>query len=119
LFIQLEPSLLCHVTKQFKKKKKNSLKTGNCVQTTIGEEIISALSTTPGRGVYTVVTKSDGLLVINGVMASPFASNHVMANSFYSIHRMLHLFAPLLAKTSFSMSVIESFGDIVVSFLNI
>ena len=88
---------------------------GSCVQTTSGEESIITISVAAGRGIYTVVTKADGLLVVNGVMASPFASNHLVANSFYNIHRMVSNLIPLLSRSDFAMSTIKAFGDIVLS----
>ena len=91
----------------------DKLKANDCVRTTKGEEIVTATSTAPGRGIYTVVTKLDALLVVNGVIASSFASNHLVANSFYNIHRILYNLTPSLVKSNFAMSTIEAFGDLV------
>jgi hypothetical protein len=67
----------------------------HCVQTVDGKERVSSVATTAGRGVYTVVTQaSDKLLVVNGVVASPFAVNHAMANAYYGVHRLVYQLWP-------------------------
>jgi len=72
--------------------------TGDCVQTTEGMSAVvsnSAVSNT--EGVYTIVTdKSDDLVVVNGIVASPFAVNHAVANAVYNVHRVLYSVAPKL-----------------------
>ena len=104
---------------KFMLMKANDLKINDCIQTVSGEEVISTVATSHGQGVYTVVTKEDGLLVVNGVVASPFAVNHVMTNSFYNIHRLLFNFTPAIAQSKFTMSVIRVFGDIVLSLFSV
>ena len=89
----------------------DELKVKDCVQTTSGEEVVTATSIATGHGLYTVVTEKDGLLVVNGVMASPFATNHLITNAFYNIYK----FAPSMVPTTFAMSVVTAFGDIVLS----
>ena len=104
---------------KFMLMKANDLKINDCIQTVSGEEVISTVATSHGQGVYTVVTKEDGLLVVNGVVASPFAVNHVMTNSFYNIHLLLYKFTPSIAQSKFTMSVIRIFGDIILSLFSV
>ena len=32
--------------------------------------------------------------MVNGIVASPFAVNHMLANMFYSVHRLLYAVSP-------------------------
>ena len=97
-------------------KESGSLKIGECVATLKGEESIIASVTSYGKGIYTVVTVSDDYLVVNGIIASPFSSNHLVANSFYSIHRAIYHYAPLVASHSVTAKVVKAFGDVITSF---
>ena len=90
-----------------------SLKIGECVQTVSGAETVSAITSVISEGIYTVVTKHDGLLIVNGIVASPFAVNHLVANSFYNIVRFVYGIVPSMAKTSVVGQVISAFGDVV------
>ena len=91
------------------------LNVSDCVKSLSGEEVIISTKSAPGQGVYTAVTKKNALLVVNGIMASPFATNHLVATSFYNIHRFVYKLAPNWAQTTFAMSVVKEFGDIVLS----
>jgi Hint module len=57
------------------------VKTGDCVMTLSGMEKVSAVKMVKGQGLYTIITK-DQYVVVNGIIASPFAYNHMMANFF-------------------------------------
>jgi len=99
-------------------KQAGSVRPGQCVvrQDGVSDKIISA-SDVPGEGVYTIVTLShDKLLVVNGILASPFAHNHAVANAFYSIHRAVYAFAPswLLRLNMWVSKALNVFGDMVV-----
>jgi hypothetical protein len=91
-----------------------SLKVGECVQTVSGSEMIASVTTVVAEGIYTVVTKHDGLLIVNGIVASPFAVNHLVANSFYNIVRFVYGVMPSFAKKTSSImgQVISAFGDL-------
>ena len=90
-----------------------SVKVGACLATVSGEEAVSAVSVVVGEGVYTVVPEKDALLVVNGVIASPFAVNHLIANAFYNIHRVVLSVAPSVMRTSFVSKVVSAFGELV------
>jgi hypothetical protein len=92
------------------------LKIKECVATITGEEVVATVSTAHGHGIYTLVTEADGLLVVNGIVASSFATNHLMANSFYNIYRWMNKLTPSFVQTNFVMSVINTFGDVVLTF---
>ena len=76
-----------------------SLHVGDCVRIVSGQEKISSIQEVQGKGVYTVVTEED-FIVVNGVLASPFAVNHAVPNAFYHIHRTLFWMAPALVKSA-------------------
>jgi len=69
---------------------------GDCVKTISGESRVMSNSVVTGNGVYTIVTKDADFVVVNGIVASPFAVNHVVANFVYDFHRMVYAFAPKL-----------------------
>jgi Hint module len=72
---------------------------GDCVMTVSGEERVSAVGVVHGQGLYTIVTKEE-FVVVNGIIASPFAVNHMMANLYYNIHRFVYESAPALCDFS-------------------
>ena len=61
--------------------------------TVSGEDMVSTVETVQGKGLYTVVTKEE-YVVVNGIVASPFAVNHMLANLYYNIHRFVYTAAP-------------------------
>ena len=67
----------------------------DCVMTVGGEERVSTVSTTLSEGLYTIVTKEE-FVIVNGIIASPFAYNHVAGNLYYQLHRFLYDTAPQL-----------------------
>jgi Hint module len=71
----------------------SSVNVGDCVMTVSGEDMVSTVETVQGKGLYTVVTKEE-FVVVNGIIASPFAANHMLANLFYNIHRFVYSSAP-------------------------
>jgi Hint module len=66
---------------------------GDCVMTVSGEDMVSTVETVQGKGLYTVVTKEE-YVVVSGIIASPFAANHMLANLYYNIHRFVYASAP-------------------------
>ena len=105
----------CNNNKDLPLIQADSIDVNDCVQTIAGPERIVSVSTVTSRGVYTVITKYDGLLVVNGIFASPFAGNHVIASSFYSIIRILHTVVPSAVGTDLFNQVVNVLGDIITS----
>jgi len=66
---------------------------GECIQTVAGQETVASNQVVQGEGVYTVVAEKGDYIVVNNVVASPFAVNHVVANGFYAIHRAMYSLA--------------------------
>ena len=63
-----------------------NVEVGACIQTTDGMSPVVAVNMVEERGIYTVVTK-EKFIVVNGIVASPFAVNHEVSNLFYDLHR--------------------------------
>lgn len=69
---------------------------GDCVQTTEGPvRVLSNQIVSSMDGVYTIVTEAE-YVVVNGIVASPFAVNHAVANFMYGFHRVIYSLAPKL-----------------------
>jgi hypothetical protein len=73
----------------------SSVAVGDCIMTVSGMEEVSGVETVQGQGLYTIVTGEE-YVVVNGIIASPFAFNHMMANMYYNIHRFVYACVPVL-----------------------
>ena len=61
-----------------------SLEEGDCLNTVDGADFVSSTKESiEGRGIYTAVTE-DEFLVVDGIVASPFALAHGIAHSFFN-----------------------------------
>ena len=96
--------------------KASDVKVKECVKSVDGFEEVMTNGFVTGRGVQTVVTNEE-FVVVNGIIASPFAVNHFAANSFYNIHRYLRSSAltSWLLKSE-AVRIINSFGSLVADF---
>jgi hypothetical protein len=79
---------------------------GDCIQTVSGKEMVSMVEHVQSEGVYTIVTKEE-FIVVNGIIASPFGANHMMANMFYNVHRFVYASAPVLLTSALLHSANE------------
>jgi len=75
-----------------------SLKAGSCVKTVDGNEAVVSVTRVIAKGLYTAVTENE-FLVVNGVVASPFAVTHGVTHAFYGLHRALYKLAPSFMKS--------------------
>ena len=73
----------------------SSVRVGDCVMTVSGKDMVSTVETVQGKGLYTLVAKEE-YVVVNGIIASPFAANHMLANLYYNVHRFVYASAPSL-----------------------
>jgi hypothetical protein len=87
------PAGVCGTTLSLKYASKVSV--GDCINTISGQEKVSMVQSVRGQGLYTIVT-NDEYLVVNGIIVSPFGSNHLMANLYYNIHRFVYMTSPFL-----------------------
>jgi len=51
-----------------------------------------------GQGIYTIVTGEE-YVVVNGIVASPFAVSHYVPNAYYNFHRLAYKTFPESMKT--------------------
>jgi hypothetical protein len=93
-----------------------SVQAGDCVQTVSGKEQVTAVSMVQGQGIASAVTAAGDLIVVNGVVASPFAINHAVPEAWYSIHRLVYALFPALLGNKLFQQTSERFGDLSVQF---
>ena len=53
-------------------------------------EMVTSVRSFRSKGVYTLVTEEPGFLLVNGLVASPFASSHRVGDALYTFHRFLY-----------------------------
>jgi hypothetical protein len=66
------------------------------------------------KGLYTIVTDEE-YVIVNGFVASPFAYNHLIANSFYNVYRMAVKSMPLLFQSQLFLAGFHAFAGLVMS----
>ena len=87
---------------------------GGCLQTVDGLAVISSIESVQSRGIYSVVTEND-YIVVNGIVASPFAVNHASASIFYNgIEMINNMFPGFLAGKSVVSDLYKSFSTLVM-----
>jgi len=89
----LLPSSRCNDvdTTSFSLQRAEHIKPNDCVHSAAGATVVTSTTRTHGYGLYTVVTMEQ-FIVVDGLVASPFAGNHYLPNAFYSLHRLAHRF---------------------------
>jgi Hint module len=87
------PAGICGSTSPLLDIYASSMTVGDCIMTVSGMEEVPAVEMVQGQGLYTIATK-DEYVVANGIIASPFAHNHIVAHLFYIIHRFLYVCVP-------------------------
>ena len=88
---------------------------GMCLRTILGDSVVTDIKAVRGRGVYSAVTFEE-FVVVNGVVASPFAFNHFAGNLWYTIPRLV---AKTLPESVWRSAVIDSFQSLGVSILTL
>ena len=83
----------CHLSGSLPLTYASSVRVGDCVMTVSGKDMVSTVETMHGKGLYSVVTKEE-YVVVNGIIASPFAANHMLANLYYNFHRLVYASSP-------------------------
>ena len=115
--IKMTPSHLvfagpCHSSAPFPLTYASSVSVGDCVMTVSGKDMVSTIATVQGKGLYTVVTKEE-YVVVNGIIASPFAVNHMLANLYYNIHRFVYATVPSILNYPALHSANEVLGSLI------
>jgi hypothetical protein len=75
----------------------DQLTTDHYLHSVSGPDEVMLMKQVQDAGVYTLVTM-DEFVVVNGVVASPFGTNHYVTNKFYDIHRALYALCPSVLK---------------------
>jgi Hint module len=88
---------------------------GDCINTVSGQDVVVSVEAVQSEGVYTVITKEE-FIVVNGIIASPFGANHMMANMYYNIYRFLFFLSPLLLSSPLLQSANEKMGIVIPLF---
>ena len=88
---------------------------GDCIQTVSGQEKVSSIEVVQSEGVYTIVTNEE-YVIVNGIIASPFGANHMMANMFYNIHRVVYTLFPVLLTSTLLHTANEDLGLLIPLF---
>ena len=73
-------------------------KSASCLRTVDGDEAVASIKTFESRGVYSAVTLDNEYLVVDAVVASPFAMAHGFVNTYYGLHRAIYKLSPSLMK---------------------
>jgi hypothetical protein len=102
----------CHSSPPLPLTYASSVSVGDCVMTVSGKDMVSTVATVKGKGLYTVVTKEE-YVVVNGIIASPFAVNHMLANLYYNIHRFVYATAPSILNYPALHSANEVLGSLI------
>ena len=53
---------------------------------------------------------SQEFIVVNGIIASPFGANHMLANMYYNVHRLLYQLSPKLLESKLLHKINEDLG---------
>ena len=88
----------------------SAVSVGDCIMTVSGREKVAAVETMSGEGVYTLVTNEE-FIVVNGIIASPFGGNHMIANLYYNVHRLIYMSYPALLRYSWVHQANEVMHD--------
>lgn len=95
-----------------------TLVVGQYIATIDTEKIITSIDLMVQKGISTVVTSTGGLIVVNGIIASPFAVNHDLADSFYNIHRVVYYFSPKVLASTWIRDAVNMFAETIVNILS-
>ncbi len=83
----------------------------SCVMTINGQSAVVSNNKIAGTGIYTIVTNEE-YVVVNGVIASPFAASHAIGNTFYNVYRVLYNYVPGAFKSSLFQSFHSTFATL-------
>ena len=73
-------------------------KAAACLRTVNGDEAVTSIESFKANGIYSAVTLDNEYLVVDGVVASPFALAHGLVHAYYNLHRTVYKHFPSLMK---------------------
>jgi hypothetical protein len=85
----------------------------SCVMTVNGQSAVVSNNKVAGAGIYTIVTNEE-YVVVNGVVASPFAVSHAAGNTFYNVYRAMYNYVPGLFKSSLFQTFHATFAHLAM-----
>lgn len=88
---------------------------GDCINTITGQEKIVSVMSVQNEGIYTIITHEE-YLIVNDIIVSPFGGNHMMANFFYNVHRLIYNLHPTILSSSLLHKMNEKFGFLIPLF---
>ena len=97
-------------------RRADAVSVGDCVMTVDGIEKVMDMVTMQGKGIYTVVTNEE-YIVVNGIVATPFGGvNPTLANMYYNLHRVMYAFMPqaLMSSQSVMQQVMDKFASLIL-----
>lgn len=97
-------------------KRAADVRVHDCIMTVSGPDAVTRLSWRSGEGAYTLVP-SHGLLVVNGIVASPHARYHALADWYYMIHRTAYALQARWLLDSVGFDYINSCARVLQSLL--
>lgn len=107
--------LLKNNKKSFELSKAIDIEINDIIITVDGNEIVTAKEIISENGIYTVVTNED-YIVVNNIIASPFAISHLLPSFYYQIHKIVYNINPKLLETvgfnKFNKTSIKVFDNI-------
>jgi hypothetical protein len=92
-----------------------NLASGSCILTVDGIEVVTGNEIVISTGLYTVVTLND-YVVINGIVASPFAVSHKYGSALYGVLKILYMIAPNVIGHAAFQQVYHTISDGAMSY---
>jgi hypothetical protein len=80
--------------------------------------VVEIIPTLAGVGVYTIVTNNE-FIVVNDIIASPFAISHTVAHAYYNVFRFLYAYFPANEVVSVDRGIIASLLLLANSFFSL
>jgi hypothetical protein len=92
--------------------KMSEITSGMCIQTaTGGLAKVLSVGSVKEKGMYTVVTNEE-YIVVNGVIASPFANSHLIPHIYYNLHRLLYKLSPSILNSPYLRQFNDALGGL-------
>ena len=96
----------------FTLKTASKVNIGDSLYTVDGAEYVQSISSLTLKGIYTIVTKEE-YVVVSGFVASPFAVSHLIPHLFYDAFRVLYTFAPAVVKNDSFIAAHQQFSSLI------
>jgi len=79
-----------------------------CVLSVSGTEKVVSVSIEYGKGVYSIVTGEE-MVVVGNIIASPYAYSHALPHYLFNLHRLLYTVSPSLMKSEWFQKIQQVF----------